>query len=77
MKRFYEKADIAKAEQGWQIVLDGRPIKTPAKAGLAVPGESLARAIAEEWQSQGEEIDPFTMPLTGLANAAIDRVAPN
>src|SRR5699024_2767673 len=25
----------------------------------------------------GEKIDPRTMPLTGLANAAIDRVAPD
>ncbi|MGB3845205.1 MAG: ATP12 family protein, partial [Sphingopyxis sp.] len=33
---------------------------------------ALAEAIAAEWQAQGETIDPAAMPLTGLANAAID-----
>jgi chaperone required for assembly of F1-ATPase len=37
----------------------------------------LAEAIAEEWNSVGDKIDPRDMPLTGLANAAIDRVAPD
>jgi chaperone required for assembly of F1-ATPase len=52
-------------------------VKTPARNPLAVPTEELAEAIAEEWNYQGEEIDPRTMPLTGLANAAIDRVSPD
>jgi chaperone required for assembly of F1-ATPase len=37
----------------------------------------LARAIAGEWESAGDSVDPRAMPLTGLANAAIDRVAPD
>jgi chaperone required for assembly of F1-ATPase len=52
-------------------------VKTPARAPLAVPTEALADAIAEEWRSVEETIDPRAMPLTGLANAAIDRVAPD
>jgi len=59
------------------IALDGRSVKTPARAGRIVPTEELADAIAAEWNGQGEEVDPRTMPLTGLANAAIDRVAPD
>src|SRR6185503_10318920 len=39
--------------------------------------KTLADAIADEWRSVGEAIDPRAMPLTGLANAAIDRVAPD
>jgi chaperone required for assembly of F1-ATPase len=74
MKRFYKSAGIASAESGWSITLDGRPIKTPAKRFLVVPTEALARAIADEWNAQGGEIAPASMPLTGLANAAIDRV---
>ncbi|MFL6857259.1 MAG: ATP12 family chaperone protein [Allosphingosinicella sp.] len=77
MKRFYEKASAAAQAGGVAILLDGRPVKTPARAALAVPTEELAEAIAAEWNAQGEEIDPRTMPLTGLANAAIDRVAPD
>jgi chaperone required for assembly of F1-ATPase len=41
-----------------------------------VPTRALAEAIAEEWRTVGERIDPRAMPLTGLANAAIDRAAP-
>ncbi|HEY1125780.1 MAG TPA: ATP12 family protein [Sphingobium sp.] len=76
MKRFYKVADAVAGPDGWAIMLDGRPVKTPARAALAVPGEALARAIAAEWQAQGETIDPGTMPMTGFANATIDRVLP-
>src|SRR3954469_18074165 len=76
VKRFYEKASAAAQAGGVAILLDGRPVKTPARAALAVPTEELAEAIAAEWNAQSEEIDPRAMPLTGLANAAIDRVAP-
>lgn len=76
MKRFYKDVTTRGAGDGREILLDGRPIKTPARNALAVPGERLALAIADEWAVQGETIDPRSMPLTGLANAAIDRVAP-
>lgn len=74
MKRFYRKAA---AGDGGTILLDGRPVKTPARAALALPSPRLAIAIAQEWEAQGETIDPRSMPLTGLANAAIDRVEPD
>jgi chaperone required for assembly of F1-ATPase len=77
VKRFYKAVNVAPGPGGVAILLDGKPVKTPARAPLAVPGERLAEAIAAEWQGQGEAVDPRSMPLTGLANAAIDRVAPD
>jgi chaperone required for assembly of F1-ATPase len=77
VKRFYEEAAAAPAAGGVAVLLDARPVKTPARAALEVPTEELAQAIAAEWNAQGEKIDPRTMPLTGLANAAIDRAAPD
>ena len=74
MKRFYRAAS---AGPDRTILLDGRPVKTPGWAGLALPSDALAGAVADEWNAQGETIDPRSMPLTGLANAAIDRVAPD
>lgn len=59
------------------IRLDARPLRTPARAALILPTDALAEAIAAEWRAVGETIDPRAMPLTGLANAAIDRVAPD
>lgn len=73
MKRFYKQVSV---EDG-AILLDGRPVRTPARAPLILPSPALADAIAAEWRAQGEEVDPRSMPLTGLANAAIDRVAPD
>ncbi|HJZ44288.1 MAG TPA: ATP12 family protein [Hyphomicrobiaceae bacterium] len=61
--------------RAFRILLDGKPARTPAKAELAVPTRALAEAIAAEWQAQGERIDAATMPLTRLANSAIDGVA--
>ena len=77
MKRFWKDA-AALAEHGeWGIELDGKSVRTPAKAPLRVPTEALARAITDEWNGVGGEIDPRAMPLPGLANAAIDQVAPD
>ena len=75
MKRFWKSAAAVKSAGGYAVELDGRPVKTPARAELAVPTSALAEAIAAEWNDSPEEVDPRTMPLTGLANAAIDRVA--
>ena len=77
MKRFWKTVDLVEAEGGFAIQLDGRPVKTPARAALIVPTRTLGEAIAGEWRACGEEIDPRAMPMTGLANAAIDRVAPD
>jgi chaperone required for assembly of F1-ATPase len=77
MKRFYKDVSVAPEGPGFALRLDERGVKTPARAGLVVPNKALAEAMAAEWSAQGDEIDPRTMPLTGLANAAIDQVAPD
>ena len=77
MKRFWKAASVVAAEGGWSVELDGRPIRTPARELLILPTEALAQAIAGEWSAVVEKVDPRAMPLTGLANAAIDRVAPD
>ena len=71
-KRFYETASIG---EGNTLLLDGKPVKTPARRALAAPDANVAGQIAREWSAQGEHIDPATMPLTRLANAIIDGVA--
>jgi chaperone required for assembly of F1-ATPase len=71
--RFYKAAASIQIEGGWAVHLDGRAIKTPAKATLAVPTQALANAIAAEWDAQGETLDMASMTLTKLANVAIDR----
>lgn len=75
MPRFYKQASAAPAEGGFAVHLDGRPLRTPGKAVLVAPTEALAQAAADEWQAQGEHIDPASMPMTRLINTIVDRVA--
>ena len=77
MKRFYKTVSVEPVAGGHAIRLDGRAVKTPARAELMLPTPALASAVAAEWEAQDESIDPRSMPLTGLANAAIDRVSPD
>jgi chaperone required for assembly of F1-ATPase len=74
MKRFWREVTVT-PDRG--VALDGRPVRTPGRVPLAAPTDALAAAIAEEWRAVGDTLDPRAMPLTGLANAAIDRVAPD
>lgn len=76
VKRFWSEARVIDAGTGHAIALDGRPVKTPAKAPLVVPTRALGQAIAAEWNAVVEQIDPLKMPMTRSANAAIDKVAP-
>jgi len=75
-KRFYRAATVGEGTP-YPLLLDRRPVKTPAGNTLAAPALSLAQAIAAEWDAQGERIDPAAMPLTRLANTIIDGVASN
>jgi chaperone required for assembly of F1-ATPase len=74
MKRFYREVAVAAGEHGHHVLLDGRPVRTPAKRLLAAPTAPLAAAIADEWRQQGDTIRPDAMPLTRLASTAIDRM---
>jgi chaperone required for assembly of F1-ATPase len=74
MKRFYQSVELAAADDGHRVLLDGRPLNTPARRALTLPSAALAEALAEEWRAQGETIGPEGMPLTRLASTAQDRM---
>ena len=75
-KRFWSTVAIERRDYGHVILLDGRLVKTPAKAILSVPTQAMADSIATEWDAQSDKIDPRTMPTTRSANAALDKVTP-
>ncbi len=76
IKRFFKAASVGEADEGgFALLLDGRRARTPAKKPLILPTRALAETIAAEWAGQGEAIDPAKMPLTRLANSALDGVA--
>jgi chaperone required for assembly of F1-ATPase len=74
MKRFWKEVSVGADRT---VALDGRLVRTPGRVPLALPTDALAEAVAGEWRGVGETLDPRAMPLTGLANAAIDRIAPD
>lgn len=76
-KRFYTDVAVEPGEGGFGLLLDGKAVRTPARAPLVIPAARLAQAVADEWRAQGEHIEPATMPLTQHVNAGIDRIAPN
>lgn len=75
-KRFYEEATLAEVPEGFTILLDGKPVRTPGRAVLALPTRAAAQLVADEWAAQREVIEPASMPVLRLANTAVDGVAP-
>ena len=75
-KRFWTAAATVARGDGFGVELDGRSVNTPNKTPLVVPTQSMADAIAAEWDAQSETIDPLSMPVTRSANSALDKVAP-
>ena len=77
MKRFYKDVQLFQEDKGHYITLDGKKIRTPSRQKLKLPTLSLAQAIADEWRDQIEEVRPAEMPLSQLANTAIDQTRPH
>lgn len=76
IRRFYKDVTLGEGPGGWQVLLDGRGVKTVGGAPQVVPSVALAEALAAEWRKQGEKIDPHSLPLRNMADYAIDMVAP-
>lgn len=75
-RRFWTASAVTPAGEGFEVLLDDRPLRTPGKLPLLLPTEALARAVAAEWDAQNDVIDPNAMPLTRAANSAVEKVAP-
>ena len=76
-KRVYKTVSVLVTANNFGISLDGRELHTPSRSKLLTPSRALAEAICDEWNSQGDFIDPGTMPLTKLLNTATDRIGPD
>ncbi|MGE3302674.1 MAG: ATP12 family protein [Hyphomonadaceae bacterium] len=71
-RRFYKTVKAGRIVRDHAVLLDGRPLRTPARAMFAPPTMALAEACAVEWDAQDELVRLETMPLTRLVNVAID-----
>lgn len=76
MKRFWKDVSVTEGDSGYEVHLDDRPVRTPAKNPLALPTRALAEAVAEEWRAQEGTVQPNLMPFTRISNSALDKVAP-
>ncbi|MDE2333618.1 MAG: ATPase [Rhodospirillales bacterium] len=75
MKRFWRRAEACSADRGWQVRLDGKPLRVPGGATLEVPSEALAAALAAEWDGAQGEVQVAQLPLTRLAGTVQERIA--
>lgn len=76
-KRFYKDVSVVSSGGGggggdYEITLDSKKLKTPGGSVLTLGNQSLALAVAHEWQAQKDHILLSQMHLTGLCNTAID-----
>jgi chaperone required for assembly of F1-ATPase len=81
MKRFWDNAEVAAGGDGWNVLLDGRPVRLPSGAPLCLRPPALAGAVRAEWQAagaaKGGDMSYADVPLTRLAGTAQERIAPN
>ena len=77
MRRFWKEVTLEPTPMGQAVRLDGRPVKTPTGNTLALPTQKMADAVVAEWDAVEKTLNPALMPVTGFANAAIDRIAPD
>lgn len=77
MRRFWKEVTLEPTTMGQAVRLDGRPVKTPTGNALALPTQKMADAVVAEWDAVEKTLNPALMPVTGFANAAIDRIAPD
>ena len=75
MKRFYKAVRVEPVGDAWQIMLDGRAIKTQGGTPQLIPTQSLAKAMAAEWDGQGKELNLRAFVFRDLTDFAIDKVA--
>ena len=77
--KYYENVDIrevSSTQNQYEILLDGKPLKSPKRAQFILPNKLLASAIATEWATQEDDlIRPFTMPLMQLSSTALDHMS--
>lgn len=73
-KRFYKEVDVQRHDSLHAVTVDGKLVKTPRRHVLATPSQAFSTAVAAEWDAQVGRIRPSSMPLTGLASAALDIV---
>ncbi|KAF2277255.1 F1-ATP synthase assembly protein [Westerdykella ornata] len=76
-KRFWRDVSVHESDDGLQIFLDKRPVRTPSKQILTIPRSKsqLATAIALEWDllvSAQQALKSEYIPMTSLAARAID-----
>jgi len=73
-KRFYKEVDVIQTNAGYQVTLDNKfNVRTPLRQLLVLPTQTLANAVAVEWDSQRKNIIFALMPLTSLCFKATDK----
>jgi chaperone required for assembly of F1-ATPase len=74
LKRVYKSVAVEEIDGGFDVRLDGRSVRSPARRALKIPHRALAEAVAAEWDAQAETVEPRKMPMMSLMATAMDRV---
>ncbi|ORZ31044.1 hypothetical protein BCR44DRAFT_55773 [Catenaria anguillulae PL171] len=74
LKKFWRAVTLRQDEDGFQVLLDGRVVKTPQGTPLSIPKSQpmIAHLVSAEWESQQKLLRAFSLPLTSLLVRAKD-----
>ena len=76
-KRFWKNVSVKDTDEGLQIHLDTRPVRTATRQALVIPHNkrALATAIAVEWDQLAtaqQALKQHYIPMTSLVSRAVD-----
>jgi ATP synthase mitochondrial F1 complex assembly factor 2 len=76
-RRFWQSVYVKETPEGYQIMLDKRPVRTPTKNVISIPlsKPTLAHAVAIEWDllsSAQEALKNHKIPMTSIVSRAHD-----
>lgn len=75
-RRFYKTVEVRACDDGFEVTLDGRILRSPRGGKLVAPTRAIAEMCAEEWAGQGEHIEMAAMHVTRLAFTAVEAIPP-
>ncbi|XP_034100456.1 ATP synthase mitochondrial F1 complex assembly factor 2 [Drosophila albomicans] len=71
-KRFYKQTNVICTDNGYEVTLDHRKLKTPKGTLFTVKSEPLAIAVATEFDNQKEQIERSRMHISALCFTVLD-----
>ncbi|KAI9150909.1 ATP synthase mitochondrial F1 complex assembly factor 2 [Blastocladiella emersonii ATCC 22665] len=77
IKKFWRAVTLQENTDDYQVLLDGRTVKSPKGTPLSIPKTHphLAHLVSAEWESQKNLLKAYSLPLTSMIVRSRDDLA--